>query len=59
MKKQMDCPICGRRLFDVKDGTTGKVSIKCSKCKQVVEISLGKNTPRPINKVFRTEPQGV
>ena len=34
------CPKCGWRLFDKVSPTTGSISIKCPKCRAVVEINL-------------------
>lgn len=40
MKRQVKCPICGRRLFDITDEPKGKIEIKCTQCKQISEIEL-------------------
>lgn len=35
------CPICGQRLFDASSDSCGQVEIKCSRCKSIVNISIG------------------
>lgn len=38
---QAVCPCCGnKRLFDVLPGTIGGISIKCSRCKKVILVSM-------------------
>ena len=36
------CQICGNRLFDVVEKTC-HIEIKCTKCKNIVNINLTKN----------------
>ena len=40
MREQVKCPICGRRLFDKEERSTGLISIKCTQCKQIAEVKL-------------------
>ena len=42
MKCKVLCVNCGQRLFDldVREHAKGHVEIKCTKCRQVVEVSL-------------------
>ena len=35
------CPICGQRLFDASSDSCGKVVIKCIRCRNIVDISIG------------------
>lgn len=35
------CLICGKRLFDASSDSCGKVTIKCSQCRNEVNISIG------------------
>ncbi len=35
------CPVCGQRLFDASLDSCGQVEIKCSRCKSIVNISIG------------------
>ena len=34
------CPKCGWRIFDKVTPTTGLISVKCPKCKNVVQVDL-------------------
>lgn len=38
---RVECPACGHRLMDKKDGAVGKVQVKCQKSKHVWEVDLG------------------
>ena len=40
---QAKCPKCGRRLLDYEPCTTGKIEIKCPKCKEVILLELNKD----------------
>lgn len=40
---RVECPVCGQRLMDKEENATGKVQVKCSKCKKVWEVDLGTN----------------
>lgn len=37
---QAKCPNCGRRLLDYAPDTTGKIEIKCPKCKEVISLRI-------------------
>ncbi len=37
------CPICGKVLFVKHKETSGKIDIKCLRCKQISQIELKKN----------------
>lgn len=40
---QVHCPRCrNRRLFDLREGGSGKIRIKCPVCKEIVELELEK-----------------
>ncbi len=36
--ERIECPHCGKRLFDISPNTSGTISIKCPRCKAVVLI---------------------
>ncbi len=40
MSRQVKCPNCNKRLFDINTEGTGAIGIKCPKCKQIINISL-------------------
>ena len=42
MKKQMKCPVCGQRLYDIVGSAEGELTIKCQKCKKIIAADLGK-----------------
>jgi phage FluMu protein Com len=37
---QVKCPFCKQRLFDIEKDAEGVVSIKCSRCRAVVSVSM-------------------
>lgn len=43
VKKIVRCPECQWRLLNTVTLTKGKIEIKCSRCKKVVEIDLDIN----------------
>ena len=56
------CPCCrNKRLFDLKRGSEGIVSIKCPICKAVVAVSLhdGRASNSNSNRIVRTEQIGA
>ena len=38
MTYQQKCPVCGKRLFDIKDQMIGAIEIKCPHCRKTVTI---------------------
>lgn len=42
MQEQVKCPVCGRRLFDIEEHSTGLIEIKCMHCKQIAKLQLAK-----------------
>lgn len=34
------CPLCGRRIFDIKKGTKGSILIKCPSCRVISEVNV-------------------
>lgn len=40
MAIQIKCPVCSKRLFDIEKKSTGRLSIKCTKCKKIININL-------------------
>ncbi len=41
MTKEVKCPVCDRRLFDVEGaGATGLIVSKCPRCKQISKLRL-------------------
>jgi phage FluMu protein Com len=53
MNEQVKCPICGRRLFDKYENSSGQLEIKCIQCKQIVKIRL-ENKPPTIRPLLKT-----
>ena len=48
---EVRCPYCGRKLLECSQGA--KISIKCPKCKNIVDINAKQNLSNnrlPINK---------
>lgn len=35
------CPICNKRVFDIKSRATGKIELKCPHCRNVILLELG------------------
>lgn len=46
---KVHCPACGRRLFDVDKSRpiSGKVQVKCPRCKKIVVLDLAAETNAP------------
>lgn len=40
MAEQVKCPICGRRLFDIEEPSAGLIAIKCSQCRNILQVRL-------------------
>ncbi len=40
MPNTIKCPICNKRIFDAGEHTNGSIYIKCSHCKQVIQVEL-------------------
>ena len=40
--ERIECPVCGHRLLDKKEGAYGAVQVKCMKSKHVWEVELSK-----------------
>ena len=38
----VECPLCGKRLFDMDPGMVGVVSIKCGRCEVVLTARMKK-----------------
>lgn len=38
------CPVCNQRIFDTATNTVGTITMKCSRCKSIVDIKLLQNT---------------
>ncbi len=54
------CPCCkNKRLFDLKRGSKGIVSIKCPICKAVVAVSLHDGNTYNNERTVRTEQIGA
>ena len=41
--KQVKCPVCPNRLFDTVSAKEAEIIIKCSKCKNYINISIYNN----------------
>ena len=39
----IECPVCGKWLFDAEIGTKGVIKAFCKRCKTAKEIKLGGN----------------
>lgn len=39
-KHKVTCPICNWLLFNKQDGSKGQIEIKCTRCKNIVQIEL-------------------
>ncbi len=55
--KYVNCPVCGHKLLEGKAQSC--VRVKCSKCKTIVEVSIGDNNVAlaPIPKATINAPQ--
>lgn len=40
MKLAVRCPKCGWRILDKVTPTTGMISLKCPKCRNIVQVDL-------------------
>ena len=40
LKVAIYCPSCRHRVFDKLTPTSGKISIKCPRCKEIITIDL-------------------
>ena len=40
LKIMVKCPVCDWRIFDKITPTSGHISIKCPKCRKIVDINL-------------------
>lgn len=40
MRFTVRCPKCGWRIFDKVTPTTGMISVKCPKCRNIVQVDL-------------------
>jgi phage FluMu protein Com len=45
MNEQVKCPVCGRRLFDKGEDSSGQLEIKCMQCKRILKIRLDNKPP--------------
>ena len=34
------CRYCHQRLFDITPGTKGRIQIKCSRCRRIINVTL-------------------
>jgi len=50
MTEQVNCPVCGRRLFDKEGAVIGAISIKCPHCRKVARLQLEK---QPLKRTLR------
>ncbi|WP_025436221.1 hypothetical protein [Peptoclostridium acidaminophilum] len=48
MTEQVNCPVCGRRLFDKEGTVIGAISIKCPHCRKVARLQLEKQPMKRI-----------
>ena len=57
--KYVNCPVCGHKLLEGKEHSC--VRVKCSKCKTIVEVSIGENNVAltPLAAVYPTTPPRV
>jgi len=39
-KKVYSCPYCKKRVFDANEEGTATITIKCGKCKQIVDVTI-------------------
>jgi len=40
VKQMYKCPECERRIFDAAEGDKATITIKCPKCKRVVDVPV-------------------
>lgn len=60
MTEQVNCPVCGRRLFDKDEDTMGGISIKCPHCRKVARLQLEKQpTKRTLRRNIAIPSNGV
>ena len=45
--KKIECPYCGMRLFDTREGGQALIEIKCTRCRKIVKVELNKEMLRP------------
>ncbi|MFC4025153.1 hypothetical protein ACFOUV_15265 [Oceanobacillus longus] len=58
--RRIECPACGHRLMDKKEGAFGAVQVKCMKSKHVWEIELSKLSFKLIHgKLYRDDKESV
>lgn len=41
--KQMRCPLCERMLMRISDTSHAELEVKCSKCKNILEVKIDGN----------------
>lgn len=42
------CPICNKRIFDIKNRASGEIEIKCPHCRNVISVELNSSRSVPI-----------
>ncbi|WP_087974179.1 hypothetical protein [Oceanobacillus rekensis] len=57
--KRIECPMCGHRLMDKKEGACGAVQVKCIKSKHVWEVELSKPTFKLLRGKLYPDGKGV
>jgi phage FluMu protein Com len=40
MGRKVMCPICNRRVFDIKERASGEIEMKCPHCRNIISIPL-------------------
>ena len=40
MSIKVMCPICNKRVFDIKQRASGEIQIKCPHCRNVISVEL-------------------
>ena len=53
MTYQQKCPVCGKRLFDIKDQMIGAIEIKCPHCRKTVMIEYRSEEAKLLSQLTR------